>query len=136
MELNLKSRYKTKKLKNKIAILIIDDEEIVREILQEVMEIANFQAYCAQTGKDGIDIFVQNRNKIKLILLDMVMPGLTGIETYEKLLALDPQIKIILMSGYPDKEAFHLANLPESQEFIQKPFSVQEVISKVQQSLA
>jgi len=136
MILNVKHRKETKELKNKDAILIIDDEEIVREILLEVMEIANFRAYCAQTGKDGIEIFTRNRKNIKLILLDMVMPGLSGLETYQKLLALDPHIKIILMSGYPNKEAFHLANLPENQDFIQKPFSVQEVISKVRQSLA
>ena len=136
MVTNLKRQNKTKNLKNRDAILIIDDEEIVREILLEVMEVANFQAYCAKTGKDGIDIFLQNKKKIKLVLLDLVMPGLSGIETYKKLLKLDPQIKIILMSGYPDKEALNNVNLPESQEFIQKPFSVQEVISLVRQSLA
>ena len=121
---------------SKNSILIIDDEEIIREILIEVMQIINIPAVCAQTGEEGIDIYMNNQKRINLILLDMVMPGMSGLETYWRLQALNPHLHIVLMSGYPDRISPALASLPANLEFIQKPFSVQEVISKVQRLTA
>jgi DNA-binding NtrC family response regulator len=121
---------------SKNSILIIDDEEIIREILIEVLQIINIPSVCARTGEEGINIYTHNQNRINLILLDMVMPGMSGLETYWKLQALNPRLHIVLMSGYPNRNSPALATLPANLEFIQKPFSVQEVISKVQRLTA
>jgi two-component system cell cycle sensor histidine kinase/response regulator CckA len=64
------------------------------------------------------------------------MPEMSGVETYQQLINIDPEMKFIFMSGFPDKDALAIRELPGDIAFIKKPFSVQQILSQIKQMLS
>ena len=116
-------------------ILVIDDEEMLRDVLKEVLEMVGFSALFASSGKEGIQLFEENREHVQLILLDILMPEMSGLETHKAIKEIDPDMKFIFMSGFPDKDALSLQELAGDYVFVKKPFSVKEIISEIKQVL-
>ncbi len=116
-------------------ILVIDDEEILRDVIKEVLELMNIPAIFAESGRAGIELFKQHGDHIRLVLLDVLMPGMSGVETFQQIHALNTDIKVIFMSGFPDNDALAIQNLPGTNEFVKKPFSVQEIMTTIQKML-
>lgn len=116
-------------------ILVIDDEEILRDVIKEVLELMNIPAVFADGGVNGVDLFKQYTAHIKLVLLDVLMPVMGGVETFQQIYTLNPDVKVIFMSGYPDNDALAIQNLPGTIEFVKKPFSVQEIMSTIRKML-
>jgi two-component system, cell cycle sensor histidine kinase and response regulator CckA len=116
-------------------ILVIDDEDMLRDVLKEVLEMVGFSALFASSGREGIQLFEENRNRIQLILMDILMPEMSGLETHKEIKALDPDMKFIFMSGFPDKDALSLRELVGEYVFVKKPFSVKEIVSQIKQVL-
>jgi CheY-like chemotaxis protein len=98
-------------------ILLVDDEEQLMLFIQKLLTREGYNVFLAYNGKEAIDIYKSNRNSIDLILMDIVMPVMSGVEACNELLALDPNIPIILMSAYP-KDSFECF---DHMHFIQKP---------------
>jgi DNA-binding NtrC family response regulator len=119
----------------KKCVLIIDDEEILRDILCEVLHMMDFSTLTASCGNEGLEIFKEQKNDIELILLDLLMPGISGLEAYRHLLSIKPDVKIILMSGFPDKDALQIENCSPNCTFLKKPFSIQDINDKVNELL-
>jgi PAS domain S-box-containing protein len=108
-------------------VLIIDDEELIRESASNLLKNMCYEVLTAFNGKDGIDVFIENRDKISLVILDMIMPKMGGKETFLKLRELNPSLTIILSSGYArDAAAQELINLGAA-GFIQKPYRSSEL---------
>ncbi len=80
----------------KNAVLIIDDERQIRETIRDILELESVPVLMAATGTDGIAEFVANQDQVGLVILDLYMPGLSGVDTFAALRALDPSAKIIL----------------------------------------
>lgn len=118
------------------SILIIDDEEIIQNILTEVLGLMGFNTISAGSGVEGIDIFKKNKDKIELILLDMFMPGKSGLDTSRELSSVDPNIKIIFMSGFPDEDGLSNEENQDQNSFLKKPFSIEELSLKVQKMIS
>ena len=118
------------------SILIIDDEEIIQNILTEVLGLMGFNTISAGSGVEGIDIFKKNKDKIELILLDMFMPGKSGLDTSRELSSVDPNIKIIFMSGFPDEDGLLNVENQDQNSFLKKPFSIEELSLKVQKMIS
>ena len=116
-------------------ILVIDDEEILRDVIKEVLELMNIPAVFADGGMSGVDMFKQYAAHIKLILLDVLMPVMGGVETFQQIYTMNPEVKVIFMSGYPDNDALAIQNLPGTIEFVKKPFSVQDIMSTIRKML-
>jgi two-component system, cell cycle sensor histidine kinase and response regulator CckA len=116
-------------------ILIIDDENAIRDAVTDILEIVEVQAICASNGKDGIDLFCQHAEQIQAILLDMRMPIMSGSETYRALRELDSEIPIILSSGYDDAENAAAFHGDENVTFLHKPYSMDTLIDLVQETL-
>jgi two-component system, cell cycle sensor histidine kinase and response regulator CckA len=116
-------------------ILVIDDEDMLRDVLKEVLEMVGFSALFASSGREGIQLFEENRDRIQLILMDILMPEMSGLETHKEIKALDPDMKFIFMSGFPDKDALSLRELVGEYVFVKKPFSVKEIVSQIKQVL-
>lgn len=116
-------------------LLVIDDEAPIREAVTDIMALVQISVIVAYDGQNGLTLFRQHQAEIGLILLDLSMPGLSGEETLYQLLALDPQVKIILSSGYSQSEVRNLLNNQRIVAFLQKPFSFQELIEIVQKHL-
>ncbi len=116
-------------------ILFVDDEEMIRNVGQELLEKFGYKVLIARDGEAAVNIYKANKDGIDLVILDMIMPGIGGGETYDRLREINPGIKVLLSSGYSiNGEA---ANILERgcSGFIQKPFSMADLSNKVREVL-
>jgi nitrogen-specific signal transduction histidine kinase/CheY-like chemotaxis protein len=110
-------------------ILLVDDEEVVLDVGIKVLEALGYRVLGAKGGCEALDIYQSNRDRIDLVILDMVMPDMAGGETYDQMKKIDRNIKVLLSSGYSiDGQASEILERG-CDGFIQKPFSM-EVLSK------
>jgi two-component system cell cycle sensor histidine kinase/response regulator CckA len=116
-------------------ILVVDDEEMLRDVLKEVLNMVGLSAMFASSGSEGLEMFRQNQDKIHLVLLDVLMPDMGGVETYRAITKIDMNMKFIFMSGFPDNEALAIRELTGNFAFIKKPFSVQDIISAIKKMI-
>jgi signal transduction histidine kinase/ActR/RegA family two-component response regulator len=91
-------------------ILIVEDEESVRTIMQSVLERDGHTVMMAVNGFDALQIYKKNKGSVDLVILDLTMPVMSGEETIEGLMALDPRVNIILCTGHSKSEATKLAD--------------------------
>ncbi len=117
-------------------ILIVDDEEVIGTVAKEMLEHLGYRVLTAGSGKEALEIFAVRRNEIDLVLLDMVMPRMGGGQTFDEMKALDPNVRVILSSGYSiDGEAREILNRG-CRGFIHKPYSLQALSSKIREVLS
>ncbi len=113
-------------------VLLVDDEALVRNVERNAMQRAGLTVLEAQDGEQAIEVFRQNRERIDLVVLDLVMPGLDAAATLRSLRELKPGVPAIVQSGYSEEDASHSMERVDGQlAFLQKPFSVQTMLSKV-----
>lgn len=116
-------------------ILIVDDEEIIRQLGADILEDVGYKVILASRGEEAIALYRQKRKDIGLVVLDVVMPGLGGKETFRKLREINPNIKVLLSSGYStDGEVGEILKEGVS-GLIQKPYKDEELIGKVREML-
>lgn len=111
-------------------ILLVDDEKIVSDVTRKMICSMGYSVMTAHTGKEAVETFRANQEKIDLIIMDIVMPGMGGDQAIDMIGAIDPGVKVILVSGFIDSTQIK-GNPPENQRrvFLQKPLS-QETLSK------
>ncbi len=109
------------------SVLVIDDDENIREVAQAMLEDAGWQNMSAADGESGIDIFLQHHSHIAAVILDMSMPGMDGLATLEALRDIDPEIKIIISSGYSEQAASQHFAGKNITGFLQKPYSLEQL---------
>lgn len=117
------------------AILVIDDEEPVREAVKDILELVEIEVFQAADGRSGIELYQQFREKINLILLDLSMPGISGEETFYELRGINPDIRVLLSSGYNESEVSSRLVGKNITGFIQKPYTLDTLIKTIQQYL-
>ncbi|MBI2836883.1 MAG: GAF domain-containing protein [Acidobacteria bacterium] len=117
------------------AILVAEDEEAVRELLQSILEERGYTVLVASNGKDALRVFDSANVAVQLALLDMVMPEMGGIEVCKELQRRQPGLKYLFMSGYSLDGARGQFLRDSRAEFIKKPFSSAEISLKVRQVL-
>jgi PAS domain S-box-containing protein len=116
-------------------ILVVDDESIIRDLARSALEQAGFEVVEAQDGLEALERFKEHLTRVDLVLLDMTMPRMGGAEAFRRLRELSPGIRVLLTSGYTQKESLEsLADLPPD-GFLPKPFRVRELIAKVREIL-
>lgn len=116
-------------------ILIVDDEEVVRTVAQDMLEALGYEVLTAEDGKEALETYGKNRDQIDLVLLDMIMPGMMGGETYDRLRDMNSGVKVLLSSGYCiDGEATAIMERG-CDGFIQKPFRLSDLSQKVAEIL-
>lgn len=116
-------------------IMVIDDEEPVREAVKDILELVEIDVLQAEDGQTGIDMYQQYGSKIELILLDLSMPGISGEETFHALRQINADIRILLSSGFNETEVTARLAGQNITGFIQKPYTLDTLIEKVQQYL-
>ncbi len=112
-------------------ILIVDDEETVRVVTQQVLEQAGFSVLKAADGREGVEVFRENNNDIVLVLLDLTMPGMNGREAFHEMQKINPEIPVLLSSGYDEEDATHQFAGEGLAGFLQKPYRAQDLMNKV-----
>lgn len=113
-------------------ILLVEDQDFVREVTSQVLRSAGFVVLKAQNAAEASRLFHQHRGQIQLLLTDLVMPGKSGRELAHELKALSPDLKTVLTSGYPEA--------PGSGDdgfcYLPKPFSMASLLQNIRQVLA
>ena len=116
-------------------ILLVDDEHMVLGVSVKMLEKLGYAVLEAKGGKEAIDIYEAHKNEIDLVILDMIMPGMGGGETYDRMKEINPDVRVLLSSGYSiDGEATEILKRG-CHGFIQKPFKMEELLGKVMQTM-
>jgi PAS domain S-box-containing protein len=116
-------------------ILVIEDEENVRDMTAQALRRAGYQVLLASSGEEALEMVVTKRWNFQLLITDIVMPGLRGTEVAQKLMAMMPGLRVLYMSGYTDNAMFHQKLLGAGAAFMQKPFTLNVLEEKVAQVL-
>ncbi|MCX5826447.1 MAG: cache domain-containing protein [Deltaproteobacteria bacterium] len=116
-------------------ILIVDDERTITEVTGEMLEGLGYQVLIAYSGQEALDIYGKNQEQIDLVILDMIMPGMGGGETFERMKSINPNVRVILSSGYSiDGQAEGIMERGV-QSFLQKPFKMNDLSQKIREVL-
>lgn len=124
---------KEKPVKGSGTILLVDDEPMVIDVCKPMLETLGYQVFVSKNGQEAIGIVAQHRSAIDLVILDLIMPGMDGGQTFDQIRNLQPDIPVILSSGYSlNGQASNIINRG-CDGFIQKPFSLPKLSQKVRQ---
>ncbi len=115
--------------------LVIDDEMFVREVTASTLEEMGFAPLLAANGASGIELFHRNREAIKVAVIDVMMPGMTGDQVLKTLRLFAPKLPVVLVSGFTDSRVV-TAELGANTEFLQKPFHPEDLMAVVRRLLA
>ncbi len=116
-------------------VIVVDDEEDVRDVLTCMLEGWGFDVVVARDGEEGIERFAEHRDRVVAVLLDLTMPRKDGQETFAELHALAPEVPVFLCSGYSEGEAIKRFDADGLAGFIQKPFDCATICAKLREVL-
>ena len=122
-------------IKGSGAILLIDDEKMILDVGIELLEELGYTVQSAMSGQEAIDIFQKDRGQFDLVIMDMIMPGMGGGETFDRLKEINPEVKVLLSSGYSINGQATKIIRRGCEGFIQKPFNMNQLAEKVQKIL-
>jgi signal transduction histidine kinase len=125
----------TKKLFGKETVLIAEDEIVLRDLIATVLNASGYKVLVASDGKEALDIFKAEQEKINLVISDMLMPNLDGLDLFKKLKLINPEVRFILMTGYSltgqDEKMLRKMNA-----IIKKPFTPSEILKLIREILS
>ena len=116
-------------------VLFVDDEEEILKVSKALLEVMGYRVFTAGSGQEALEIYRQRKDEIDIVLLDMIMPGMSGEQVYQLLKTVNPDVRVLLLSGYSrDREATALL-ASRCNGFIQKPFKIQDLSRSIRQAL-
>jgi len=115
-------------------VLAIDDEPEVLDVIKRCLEIDGVQVLTASDPKQGLDLYEKHREQIGLVLLDYLMPDMTGDLVFECLQRINPDVHVILLTGCDDNVAKRMFE-EGLRGYIQKPFYVEDLVARVREEL-
>jgi two-component system, cell cycle sensor histidine kinase and response regulator CckA len=114
-------------------ILVVEDQPMVRQMIVRTLQGAGYQVHAAADGSEALQLVEQHRDRIALVLTDVVMPNLSGRDLAERLAEAYPGLPILFMSGYPDEEMIKGGLLEAGRPFLHKPFAPDLLVLKVRE---
>ena len=122
-------------MKGTETVLFVDDDETIIVVTGQIMESMGYKVLLARSGKEAIEVYKKNKNKIDMVILDMIMPEMSGGEAYDRIKEINPNIRVLLASGYSiDGQAQEILERG-CDGFIQKPFNVEQLSHKLREIL-
>ncbi|MGQ4649451.1 response regulator [Lyngbya aestuarii] len=116
-------------------VLVVDDEEAIRQITKTSLEAYKYKVLIASDGTEALALYAQNKKEISVVLMDMIMPKMSGSTAIWTLREIEPQVKIIAVSGLaPDEKLAEIAGLGVKQ-FLYKPYTVRELLKTLREVL-
>ena len=115
--------------------LVIDDEPLLTDLVCEILTAGGFKVMSALNGASGIDLFAQHHREISLVVLDFSMPDMDGREVFERMKGIDPDVRVVLCSGYAESEMSSAFRDSKPDWFLQKPYTIDKMM-QVARSLA
>ena len=114
-------------------VLVVDDEEMIRVTAREILQLCGYTVLLAEDGVEAIEVFRQHQQEIAAVLLDMVMPRMSGRETYLALRQVAPEVKVLLSSGFRQDERVEEVLRLGIRGFVQKPYALRELAAAIHQ---
>ncbi|MFA6714544.1 MAG: response regulator [Victivallaceae bacterium] len=112
-------------------ILIIDDEPIIRITATKMLELLGYSVLTAKDGEAGIKVFEEHQEEIRAVILDMAMPVMTGDEAYKRLKEIDPQVKVLVATGFTNDQRVRKTLDAGASGFMKKPYSINVLSRKL-----
>jgi two-component system, cell cycle sensor histidine kinase and response regulator CckA len=116
-------------------VLLVDDEESLRALGKNLLEYLGFTALVAENGKDALNVFRERKGEISVVLMDLTMPQMDGEETFLEMKRLQPDVRVLLASGYGESEILNRFAGKGLAGFIQKPYQITVLSEKLQKIL-
>lgn len=113
-------------------ILLVDDEEMIVDVGQRMLSRLGYEVLIAKSGQEALSIYQANADSIDLVVLDMVLPQMSGEEIYDQLRQMNSEVKVILSSGYGLDSKVSEIMARGCSGFIQKPFNLQSLSETIQ----
>jgi PAS domain S-box-containing protein len=117
-------------------ILLVEDERPVRSAVRRLLERHGYEVLEAANGQDALALISDRKAEIDLVLSDMVMPGMGGLELADRVRTLSPRLPVLLMTGYTEEAITRAGERPHEERIIEKPFTMNTMLEKVRWALA
>jgi PAS domain S-box-containing protein len=122
--------------KNSGTVLIVDDEETVRRVTTKILVGSGYEVVAASNGEDGIRIFRETPARFAVVLLDLTMPHMDGVEAFRLLKEIQPEVRVLIMSGFNEQDTINRFVGRGVAGFVPKPFNAEMLLTKVRDALA
>lgn len=116
-------------------ILIVDDDESIRNLGERILSTAGYTVLTACDGKEALEIHSKERDRIALVVLDLIMPEMGGKQCLEELLQVNPRLNVLVASGYSSNGPTNETSLVGAKGFISKPFDMRQLLAMVRKTI-
>jgi DNA-binding NtrC family response regulator len=116
-------------------ILIIDDEIALREVMTEILELYEINTLTVGSGEEGAELFKQHADQLRMVFLDLHLPGMGGYATLQAIRAVSPTVHVVIMSGQPEYMIMAEFEGQEHLSYLEKPFTLDTIVTIVDQFL-
>jgi len=121
---------------NKGAVLIVENEPLVREAMEDILDASGLSAIGTASGPEGIETYSNRQNEISLVILDMRLPGMDGPTILKALRRINPGLRAIVSSAYDEREIRLGFNGEPVYSILKKPFDAEDLVSTVRHALS
>ena len=112
-------------------VIVIDDDVEILEQSSNMLKAIGFNVITAENGRDGIQKYLKDHDRISLVVLDMVMPGLNGAETFEYIKKINPESRVLIITGYKKTNEIDLLLKDKTSAFLKKPYGIDQLSEKI-----
>jgi len=116
-------------------ILLVDDEEILREVGKSLLESMGYRVYLAEDGQQALETYALEKANISLVILDLLMPRMGGKEALQRLMERHPDVNVLILSGFSQEGTVHDLNKLGAKGFLRKPYLCQELSKAVAEAI-
>ncbi len=117
-------------------IVVVEDDDAVRHLVSRILEKSGFEVVAKSSGREAVSYFERNGAAVDLVLTDVVMPEMSGKTLADNIRSIDPNIKVLFMSGYTDEIIAQRGILESGRQLINKPFDGAQLVSRVREILS
>ncbi|MBI2619614.1 MAG: PAS domain S-box protein [Ignavibacteriales bacterium] len=116
-------------------VMVVDDEPMLRELVADVLAGQGYKVVLAANGKEAVELYKQEQNRIRLVILDMIMPEMDGQATFQALKTLNPEIKVLISSGFSQDSSVQVLLHSGAAGFVGKPYQTEDLLKAVSNHL-
>jgi two-component system, cell cycle sensor histidine kinase and response regulator CckA len=112
-------------------VLLVDDDDRIRELGRQMIEMGGYQVIVARSGEEALKMYPLHREEISLIILDLIMPGMGGRRCLEELLRIDPNVRVLVATGYSPNAVGQVETGRGARGFISKPYDAKDILGAI-----
>ncbi len=120
---------------SRIGILVVEDEAPFRGLTERFLDQSGYRVFTAEDGVKGLEVYQAHQADIHLVLLDLILPQMSGLECLKQLKQVNPNIKVLVMSGYSQTVSKKILLAEGMADFLKKPFPLEQLLQMIQTTL-